>query len=264
VRFAFVTDELSQDPREAVEIALEWGSREFEIRHVYDRRFPRLPLEVLDRLVDLQDEFDIQYTAVSPGFFKTRIDDEPHLAYATGDGLRTTADFMEACKIPLLICFGFDMISSTDNEAVARIGSFADQAAEYGFHVAVENETQLRFNTPERIASLLQQCDRPNLGANWDLANLKEGAEEGFPEGYEIVKPLIRNVHAKDVVLLSNGGFEWRPIGEGVCDWRGQMHALVRDQIVERVTIESHCGPSVKVARHNLAILKRFVDEVTE
>ncbi|MCL4693976.1 MAG: sugar phosphate isomerase/epimerase [Candidatus Hydrogenedentes bacterium] len=261
MRFGFVTDELSQDPREAVEMALEWGVREFEIRHVHDKRFPRLPLNMLDRLVDLQDEYDIAYTAVSPGFFKTRIDDEPHIAYATGEGLHVAVDFMQACEIPLLICFGLESTPGTDKEAVARIGSFADQLADFELHAAVENETHCKFNTPERIASLLQQCDRPNLGANWDLANLKEGAEEGFPDGYETVKEYIRNVHAKDVVVTSEGRVEWRPIGEGVCDWRGQMRALLEDQIVERVTIESHCGPPEHVGQHNLTMLKRFVEE---
>jgi len=261
LRFAFVTDELSQDPRKAVELALEWGVRTFEIREVHDKRFPRLPLTVLDELVDIQDEYEIRFTAVSPGFFKTRLDDEPHLAYATGDGLHIAMDFMDACEIPLMICFGFETTPGTDSEAVARLGAFADQLAGRGRHLAVENETHSKFNTPERVASLLQQCDRPNLGANWDLANLKEGAEAGFPDGYETVKPFIRNVHAKDVAVLSTGAVEWRPIGEGACNWKDQMRALVEDQIVEHVTIENHCGPPENVGRHNLDLLKRFVEQ---
>ncbi len=40
MRFGFVTDELSQDPREAIETALEWGVRDFEIRNVGGARFP--------------------------------------------------------------------------------------------------------------------------------------------------------------------------------------------------------------------------------
>lgn len=262
MRFAFLTDELSQEPREAIETALEWGVREFEIRNVREKRFPRVPLSVLDELVDLRDEFNIQYTAVSPGFFKTRLDDEPHLAYATGDGLRIAMDFMDACAIPLVICFGFEATPGTDEEAVAHLSAFADQLADRGFHAAVENETHCKFNTPDRIASLLQQCDRTNLGANWDLANLKQTAKQGFPDGYETVKPYIRNVHVKDVTVLSNGTTEWRPIGEGECDWPGQMHALVQDALVEHVTIENHCGPSKHVGHHNLQILKRYIDNL--
>ena len=243
-------------------MALEWGVREFELRKVLGERFPRLPLAVLDTLVDIQDEFGIQYTAVSPGFFKTGLDDEPHLAYATGDGLRIAMDFMEACMIPLLICFGFESSPGTDTEAVARLGAFADQLAERGFDAAVENETHCKFNTPERIATLLQQCDRPNLGANWDLANLKEGAKDGFPGGYETVQPYIRNVHAKDVIVLASGATEWQPIGKGECDWKGQMRALIEDAIIEHITIESHCGPPEKVGRHNLDILRRYAEEL--
>jgi sugar phosphate isomerase/epimerase len=107
---------------------------------------------------------------------------------------------------------------------------------------------------------MLRLVGRPNLGANWDLGNLKEGAADGFPEGYELVKRHIVNVHAKDVVALGDGEAEWRPIGDGLCDWRGQMQALARDGIVEHVTIENHCGPPEEVGLHNLETLKSYLE----
>ncbi len=256
MRFGFVTDELSWNPREAIDIALDWGVHEFEVRNVYEQRFPRLSFAVLDELVSLHDEYDIRFTAVSPGFFKCHLSDRIHLDYAFGEGLEVSMDFMDACMVPLLICFGFEMETGTDDEAVARLGAIADRLADRGFEAAVENETHCKFDTPERVALLLERANRPNLGANWDLANLKAGAPAGFPEGYERVKPHIRNVHAKDVALLANGNTEWKPIGEGVCDWKGQMDALLRDQIVEHVTIENHCGPLIDVGLHNLRALQ--------
>lgn len=261
MEFGFVTDELSADPREAIEMGLEWGVTRFEIRNVAGARFPRISPDTLDDLIVLKDEYSILYTAVSPGFFKCRLDDKDAISYALGEGLDLTFDFMEACEVPLLICFGFEMLPGTDAEAVALLRDLAERADEKRVSIAVENETHCKFNTPERIKELLEDIARPNVGANWDLANLKEGASKGYPHGYELVKPFIFNVHVKDVLPTSDGGWQWCPVGKGVCDWRGQLLALKRDDIVEHITIENHCGPPEKVGPENLATIKEYLQE---
>ena len=259
MEFGIVTDELSQDPREAIDLALDMGIRKFEIRSVRDVRFPRHTDSTLDDLAALREEYDIEYTAVSPGFFKCHLGDGAQVSYALGEGLDLAMDFMEGCEIPLMICFGFELDTGTDEEAVARLRHLADRLEERRLAAAVENETHCKFNTPERIAGLLDKIGRPNLGANWDLGNLKEEAGRGFPAGYELVKRHIVNAHAKDVAIRSGGEAEWKPVGEGICDWQGQMRALTRDGIVGHVTIESHCAPLADVGRRNLAVLKGYL-----
>ena len=151
------------------------------------------------------------------------------------------------------------MDTGTDAQAIELLQRLADRMAERDLGAAVENETHCKFNTPSRIDHLLRQVGRPNLGANWDLGNLKEGAVDGFPRGYELVKPWILNVHVKDVALLDDGTAEWRPVGEGVCNWPGQMKALVQDDLVDHVTIENHCGPPMEVGLQNLRTLQSYV-----
>jgi len=259
MEFGIVTDELSQDPREAIEMGLDWGIRLFEIRNAFGIRFPRFVDDTLDLLATLSEEYDIQYTAVSPGFFKCPLGDSQHIEYALGQGLDIAMDFMEGCDVPTLICFGFDLDSGTDHDAVHYLKELADRLGERNLCGAVENETHTKFNTPTRIADLLRRAGRPNLGANWDYANLKECAPEGFPEGYERVKRYIANVHAKDVAILPDGATQWKPIGEGICDWAGQIRALAQDQVVEHVTIESHCGPAEEIGLRNLETLQRYL-----
>lgn len=259
MEFAIVTDELNQDPRRSIETALEWGIRRFEIRTVHHQRFPSCDESVLDELAALREEYNVEYTAVSPGFFKCHLDDEIAVDFALGEGLDLAMDFMEGCDVPLMICFGFEMDTGTDDQGVVRLQQLADRLGERNLAAAVENETHCKFNTPERIVALLEKVARPNMGANWDLGNLKEGAAAGFPSGYEMVKPWIANAHVKDVAVLDNGETEWRPVGQGMCDWHGQMQALARDGIVEHVTIESHCAPLEEVGLHNLKTLKDYL-----
>lgn len=263
MRFGFVTDELSQDPREAIETALAWGVRDFELRSVRDVRFPRHRDDTLELLARLCEEHEVQYTAVSPGFFKCGLGDRAHIDYALGEGLDRAMEFMAQCQVPLLICFGFDRDSGPEDQAVELLQRLAERLDENGFRGAVENHADSFFDVPDRIGALLRRVNRLNLGANWDIANLKQHAPEGYPEGYETVKQFVFNVHAKDVAILPDGSTEWRPIGEGVCDWPRQMAALKRDGTVDHITIESHCGPAVEVGHRNLRVLQGYFESAT-
>lgn len=260
MHFGFVTDELSQDPREAIETALEWDVRRFELRNVRGTRIPRHTDDTLELLVRLCEEYKIHYTAVSPGFFKCALDDAEHIAHALGDGLDIVMEFMAATRCQQLICFGFEKDSGPEDRAVELLQRLADRLGENGFSGAVENETHCFFDEPEHIAGLLRRVNRLNMGANWDPGNLKQFAREAYPEGYETVKPYVFNVHAKDVAILNDGSTEWRPIGEGVCDWRDMIQAIKKDGLVQHITIESHCGPPLEVGRRNLETLRAYAD----
>lgn len=261
MRFGFVTDELSQDPREAIETALAWDVHDFEIRNVRGVRFPRHTDDTLDLLVRLCEEYDLRYTAVSPGFFKCDLTDEAHIAYALGEGLERTLEFMAQCRIPLLICFGFEKAVGTDDQAVDLLRRLAEQLDGCGFRGAIENETHCRFDGPDRMLDLVRRVNHPAMGLNFDAANLKQGAADAYPEAYETVKPYIFNIHAKDVAVHADGTTEWCPIGEGVVDWPDMMKAIVRDKVVDHVTIENHCGPPVEVGRRNLDALRSYLPQ---
>jgi sugar phosphate isomerase/epimerase len=256
--YGFVTDELSDEPREAIEAALEWGVRRFEIRSVWGERFPRCSLPRLDELASLQDEYGVAFTAVSPGFFKCPTDSEPEIAYALGDGLNRSMDFMESQGIRLLVCFGFTQKGSRREHAIEHLRTLAEACEARGVKAAVENEAHHLFDAPGNMAAMVEEIARDGLGLNWDPGNLKQHAAGAFPEGYERVKPYILNVHAKDVARDENGEWRWRLLGEGVYDWPGQMAALDRDGIVEHVAIENHVHPRMEAGRRNLAYLREL------
>ncbi|MBF8297166.1 MAG: endonuc 2 protein [Bacteroidetes bacterium] len=75
--------------------------------------------------------------------------------------------------------------------------------------------------------------------------------------GYESVKKFIANVHVKDT---SEGALiRCVPVGEGAIDWKGQLKAIVRDEIVKHVTIETHCLPLVEKSKQNVDTLKQYL-----
>jgi hypothetical protein len=44
-------------------------------------------------------------------------------------------------------------------------------------------------------------------------------------------------------------------------DWKGQIKALVRDQVVKHITIETHCLPLVEKSKQNVDTLKQYLAE---
>ena len=112
-------------------------------------------------------------------------------------------------------------------------------------------------DTGKNTHHVITTAAHSSLGANWDPCNAYGTDERPYPEGYEAVKDTIVNVHAKD----TNKGalIQCVPIGAGAIDWRGQIAALLHDGIVGHVTIETHCLPLIDNSRHNVEILRQYI-----
>ena len=123
--------------------------------------------------------------------------------------------------------------------------------------VAVENEPGFWCDSGANTARIMTQVNSPALRVNWDPANAIGTEEVPFPDGYQALKPWIANVHVKDTVR--GALLQCVPVGEGKVDWPGQLQALVADQIVEHVTIETHCLPLVEKSRQNLETVRRLL-----
>jgi sugar phosphate isomerase/epimerase len=133
----------------------------------------------------------------------------------------------------------------------------AEAAAKYSIRIAIENEPGFWCDTGENTCRMITTVAHSSLGANWDPCNAYGTDETPYPDGYEALKDRIVNVHAKDT---SKGSLiQCVPIGAGAVDWRGQIAALLRDGIVGHVTIETHCLPLIDNSRHNVEILRQYM-----
>ena len=139
----------------------------------------------------------------------------------------------------------------------------AKLAAAAGLELLVENEPGYWCDTGTHTAAMIARSGSATLFANWDPCNawLGPDAEQPYPEGYEALKPHIRNVHVKDT--LEGSLVRCVPVGDGVIDWKGQLRALAVDRIVPHVTIETHCEPLVENSRRNWESIKGILDETT-
>ena len=168
-------------------------------------------------------------------------DEQPRLA-------RRAFDIAQRMGAPIVRVFSFWRTVAPDEcfpRVAAALGELAEQAADRGLTVGIENEHACNIATGEETARLLDAVDHPALQVIWDPANGLVAGETPFPDGYrKLPRSRIAHVHAKDC-RVENHVPIWGPLGEMGINWRGQLQALVEDGYQRTISLETHWkGPN--------------------
>lgn len=245
-----VTDEVTPDRsagafHKIFTMATAQGVRNFEIRMVEAKRFPVVEAAAWERLKSVATEYDIHYSAVSPGLFKSDLHSDL-IGFHSTEILSMSLDLAERIGVDTLITFGVERSELDDEGDFARVvdllGEAADVAATRGFQLLLENIPGSWADTGENCLRLLDGVGRSNFGYVWDTGNLYEAEHRPFQASYELLKPYIRNVHLKDGSIV-DGRMVWQRFGTGDTDIAGQVAALRSDDYQGTLTVEAKCEP---------------------
>ncbi|PWU11855.1 MAG: hypothetical protein C5B50_22620 [Verrucomicrobia bacterium] len=121
-----------------------------------------------------------------------------------------------------------------------RLGQVADRFALSGISLGLETGQE----TAALLREMLEELNRPNLGVNFDPANMIL-YDKGDPiEAARILGPWLRQVHIKDARRTKNFGTwgEEVPVGEGDVDWRAFVAALKSLRFTGDLVIEREAG----------------------
>jgi sugar phosphate isomerase/epimerase len=210
-------------------------------------------------------EHGLMVTALSPGILKHSLDRAGDLAREISEVLPRTIDCAGQCGARLIIVFGVQKRTPPREGDHARVVDLLRRAAETaalaGMKLAIENEPGFHCDTGAATRAIIDEAGSPALGANWDPCNAFGTDEVPYPGGYQALKPVILNVHAKDTARGSL--IQCVPIGEGVIDWAGQVGALAADRIVPHLTIETHCLPLIEQSEKNVRTLRSLIETTT-
>jgi sugar phosphate isomerase/epimerase len=261
LELGIVSDEIMTDFAGAVEHGTSWGITRYEIRCLPSGRIPAVDPAEIAAVQTLTRTKRLKITALSPGMFKSTLSQATDIEREISDVLPRTIKLAGDLDCPLIIVFGFqrrpDDPSSRYERACEYMRRAATIAQASGVSIAIENEPGFWCDTGENTRRLIVDVGSPSLGANWDPCNAFGTTERPYPEGYEAVRDVIKNVHVKDT--KRGALIQCVPVGDGVIDWEGQIRALLRDGIVEHVTIETHCLPLVENSRRNVETLRRLM-----
>lgn len=283
MKVSIVTDEISADPETAIELGVEWGVKDFELRGYFTDRVPMFSPYQRQHLRDILDEQGAHIVAIGPGLFKYAYPREraPRLplgwmergAYDAWSETRrmmdhhlhellpASLDYASELGAKVLVIFGFDRAGAAGGPPPQEVLNYlryaAERAESAGIQVALENEDGFWADTGERTASIIRTVNHDSLGINWDPGNAFAAGDEPFPQGYEHVRGLVRHVHFKDAARLTDGSLAQAVIGQ--IDWAGQVAALARDGYDGFISVETHMRPKVQSGRASLERLRSLV-----
>lgn len=120
---------------------------------------------------------------------------------------------------------------------IDRLKAISDAFAEHQLSLGLETGQE----TAPDLARVLETLNRPNVGVNFDPANMILYAKGNPIEALRLLGPWVRQVHIKDAVKTQTPG-TWGtevPVGTGEVDWPSfftvlNHHGFKGDYVIER------------------------------
>lgn len=278
-----MTDEVSSDLETALELAVEWKVEGVELRGVGNDRYPDVSELDRVRVPELVKRCGLPVSAISPGLFKIPTpeadsEDIRMLRWADVASFRRrrtveevaqdhlerllplTIDAARAVGANTLICFSFERnVGAPPGRApdwvVDVLRDAASTVHRSGLGLALESENGCWGDVSSATADLVERVGDPALGINWDPANVfHAGDDKPFPDGYRMVKGLVKHVHYKQVSVAEDGKRRFTP--QGIIDWHAQLDELMADGYQGWITVEPHLTPKLAAARRAVGELK--------
>lgn len=138
---------------------------------------------------------------------------------------------------------GFLPHEATDpnfSKMLARLRAVADEFAGAGLAVALETGQE----TADTLRAFLEQLDRPNVGVNFDPANMILYGQGDPVAAVRVLGPWLRQVHIKDARRAAQPGVWGQEVvvGTGEVDWPAFLAALHECGFAGDCCIEREAG----------------------
>jgi sugar phosphate isomerase/epimerase len=149
------------------------------------------------------------------------------------------------------------------NPAFARLQGRLRQIADLFASRKIALGLETGQETADTLAAFLRQLERPNVGVNFDPANMVLYAKGDPRAALETLAPWVRQCHVKDAVRTKVPG-TWGqevPVGKGDVGWKGLFAALGEAGFAGPLCIEREAGEArvgdIRAAREYLEALAR-------
>ena len=253
MKLGIVSDEISRDFQTALCVCRQLGIERVEIRNLAEGRAPMCGDAAMAAAERMAHEQEIEITALSPGLFKMT-DDEPAFRQEMIEVYPRAAEWAHRWKLPGLLVFGFHKPGATEATATEYpsanppacvsewLAEAGERAAADGLVLMIEPEPICWCDSGRATVELIRRAGSGALKINYDPGNVAWLENRDPLDELEVVRPLIANVHVKDLKPLVMGpGFpEWMPAGEGMIDYRAHFKAL--EAYTGPVSLEPHMG----------------------
>jgi L-ribulose-5-phosphate 3-epimerase len=262
LRIAAITDEFSPDLGIALDAMAPIGMTGAELRVLWGKNIVDLTDDELSRAIELVRAKGMEIISIASPLLKcvlpnagqvdSRFQQDIFASKHTFEDQPRLADrafqIAERTGAKIVRVFSYWRTVTPDRAfdgVVRALTSLAEQAAQRGVIIGLENEHACNIATAAESAKALSAVQHAHLKLVWDPANALVSGENPFPQGYKMLPAdRIVHVHTKDCHMEGHKPI-WGPLGTRSVDWKGQIAALLADGYAGWLSLETHWpGPN--------------------
>ncbi|CUU37279.1 MAG: sugar phosphate isomerase/epimerase [Armatimonadetes bacterium] len=279
MKLSVITDEISPDLQEALQVASEFPIEQVELRSLWGANIADADEEVLNRARALLREYGIGVCSIASPVFKADLfgtRERGRMHAATERPVEAHWELLQRClkvaqffEAPLVRIFAFWRAGELTPEREAQIVAMLERALPYaertGVVLGLENEHACQVGTGKELAQILRHFNTPYLKGVWDPGNafvLGESAQEGFAACHASVC----HIHIKDGVREPDGSIRWVIVGEGEIGYAEHFRQIAQSGYRGFLSLETHAQVAgltqAEVSRRCLQAMARLLRAV--
>ncbi len=273
-----ITDELTQDFRQALNIASSVGCKTVEVRKVWNKNIALFTDHDLERMKNYLDKKDMKVSVISSPFGKcvlpsskfatnktASLSRNPNYNMSYFDRIVEIADFFDT---PYIRFFNFlKMGAPTETkwrEMINLIKPYAKKAEKKKKILLLENESVAFADTIANTIRFLDEIDSPAIKLNLDPGNFYSVNQPTTPAAYEVFYKhgWVQHMHIKDArtrILKLHSLFD--VVGTGKIDYKSLIQQAINHNYTGYFSLETHAGTNLM--QKSVASL-RFLKELIE
>lgn len=269
MRISVVSDEISDDFEEAVELGLRLGVNTYELRWLRPagtfqrRRVGDLADAEAQAVARAAERRGAAVSAIAPGLFQCPWGG-PSVVEAQMSRLERALHIAELLRARSIVVHSFQPPSGRRNGicppgVIDALGEAARRAEAAGFRLLLKNSGDCYADIGAHTAALVHAVHSDALGVSWDPCHASRLGEDATGDGYAWVAPFVRDVRIKDQAQRDGLGFEYTLLAQGTMDWPSQLRALAGDGYRGTMTVGAQMEPRLLSTMHTLEALRRLL-----
>jgi L-ribulose-5-phosphate 3-epimerase len=255
-----ITDEISQQFEEAVELAGRYKLDGVEIRSVWEKGPHELDKTDIKKMKEILSSTNLQVCGISAPFFKCDIDDEKEIKNQI-ELLKRAIDLGQSLGTNFVRGFTFWAKGGFDenlNKIVSKFEEPLKLLEREKATLVLEFDPSVFASNAKKLVKVIEKIDSKYVKGLWDPGNdiYDPDNEVPFPEGYDYIKKHMVHMHLKDAIKMPDGKIMGAPIGDGQVDYAGHFKQLIEDNYEGFVVLETHYRPKHDIGEELLALPK--------
>jgi len=254
-RLGIITDEVSQNIEEAIELARAFSLDALELRSVNDKAVHLLSDGEIEAIKAKIDAAGLTVCGLSAPIFKCHLDRPEEIE----EHFRIARRCIEvAGKLGARIVRGFSFwakqpFAEAEDRVAEQLRRMAQLFGDAGLTFALEFDPSVYASNARKVRRLIDAVNSPHMLALYDPGNdlWDPDGEIPFPDGYEHLKGKIAHIHLKDAIRKGDE-VEGVAIGTGEVDYRGLLERLLQDGYDGFLVVETHYRLASKLTEEQL------------